>query len=131
MVPSTVRAVLTGLTSATVLACAIQQTDVPHPELVADAAVGPFEITVPIVIPAQPDVSYWEARTSLPELVFDAHIGGFMCGLVYSAPAPDGQWVLVGVTENPKYTPILDIYGERSGNGSSNDTVYYHFRVRD
>ena len=68
-----IRVILAGLLPVILAACTTQQATVPQPGFVADAAVVPFAMTVPMAIPVRPDVSYWEVRTSLPEQVFDAH----------------------------------------------------------
>lgn len=50
---------------------------------------------------------------------------------VYREAVPPGQWVLVGVSEEQRYTPILDIFGDQTGGSTKNDTVYYHFQLVD
>ena len=77
------------------------------------------------------DVSHWHQRTSLPADAREMYLGEWACGIAYREAVPLGQWVLVGVTENRSYTPILDIYEDRTGNSTRNDIVYYHFELSD
>lgn len=73
------------------------------------------------------DLSYWDKRTSprdWPELNMGT------CSMIFLEPeVAQGEWRLVGVSEDARYTPILDIYNDRTGNRGSNGTVYYHFKL--
>ncbi len=111
--------------------CVTPQSSVPQPELVTYTAIDWLDTPVTEAISPNPDLSYWDNRTSLPNREIDLYLEGFACGLVYPEPVAPGQWVFIGISENPNYTPILDIYSDRTGNSSTNSTVYYHFKLTD
>ncbi len=103
----------------------------PQPLVEAEATnesdkTAPAEPILPLF-----DVSHWHQRTSLPADAREMYLGEWACGIAYREAVPLGQWVLVGVTENRSYTPILDIYEDRTGNSTRNDIVYYHFELSD
>jgi hypothetical protein len=75
------------------------------------------------------DLWFWHNRTNPPESELDVQVGDFVCSLIYPLAVPPGQWVLVGVSEEQHYTPILDIYSDQTGISTKNDTVYYHFQL--
>jgi len=108
--------------------CAIQQRSLPQPEMVAGSQIALRDLPPPRPILARPDLSYWEMQTSYPGHDFDLYQGGFACGLVYSEPEPValGQWNLVGISET-RYTPLLDIYSDRTGQRTRNDATYYYY----
>ena len=97
----------------------------------ADTAIQSDESLVTRPILAHVDLSYWHQKTSLPAEELEMYHGEWACGLSYREAVPTGQWVLVGVTKNHGYTPILDVYSDRTGNSTKNDTVYYHFELAD
>jgi hypothetical protein len=75
-------------------------------------------------------LSAWNERTSYPDENLDWFSDGVMCGGVKPEPIAPGQWKLVGIIVNLSYTPILDIYSDRTGLPTKNDsTFYYHFRL--
>ena len=125
------RVLFLGFAPLVTASCVAPQSSVPQPELVTYTAIGRLDTSVTEAISANPDLSYWDNRTSLSNREIDLYFEGFACGLVYPEPVAPGQWVLIGVSENPNYTPILDIYSDRTGNSSTNSTVYYHFKLTD
>ena len=118
------------------VSCAVEpspSTALPLPvlELAADTAIKPGEPIEPKPNLGNIDLRYWHNLTSPPESEFDVHVGGFYCSLIYPLAVPPGQWVLVGVSEEQRYTPLLDIYSDQTGSSTKNDTVYYHFQLVD
>ena len=114
--------------------CAVEESSLHssppmlQPEVLTTTAVETGSDLAHEPILGQFDLSYWETVTSLPETVF---IEPWACGLVYRERVPSSQWRLIGVTDNPRYTPILDIYSDKTGNSTANDIVYYHFQLAD
>lgn len=107
--------------------CAIQQLSLPQPEIVADTRIALRDTPPPRPILARPDLSYWDMQTTYPDHDFDLYQGGFVCGLVNSEPVTLGQWNLVGISENLSYTPLLDIYSDRTEQRTRNDATYYYY----
>lgn len=102
---------------------------VPTPELAAETGFKPNNPLEPRPNLGNIDLSYWNYRTSPPEEELDLYVGDFICGFMYREAVPPGKWVLVGVSEEQRYTPILDIYSDQTGSSTQNDTVYYHFQL--
>ena len=132
--PPQLIALIAGLATAS---CAIESASAPSAlplpalELAADTAIEPGEPLEPRPSLGNIDLSYWDYRTSLPDSELLMFEDGFFCGLIYPEAVPPGQWVLVGISEVQRYTPILDIYRDQTGNRTKNDTVYYHFQLVD
>ena len=103
----------------------------PSLELANNTAIGPGEPVEPRPNLGNIDLSYWHYRTSPPENDLDIYVGEFICSLQWRESVPVGDWVLVGISEQQRYTPILDIYGDQTGSRTKNDTVYYHFQLID
>ena len=55
------------------------------------------------------------------------HWHGFHCGLLQPGSPQPGPWRLSGISP-VYYTPIMDIYADRTKSGASGTTVYYRFR---
>ena len=129
------RAILLVAASLATLSCAVEPSSplstplLPQPMIEADTTIQSDKSLVIKPILARVDLSYWHQKTSLPAEELEMYLGEWACGFVYREAVPSGQWVLVGVTKDHGYTPILDIYGDRTGNSTKNDTVYYHFQL--
>jgi hypothetical protein len=52
---------------------------------------------------------------------------GFLCGFPEPNSPQPGPWRLSGISP-VYYTPIMDIYADRTKSGTSGTTVYYRFR---
>lgn len=131
------RFVLLAVVSLATTSCAVEPSappsmpPLPQPPVDADTTIESDKTLVSKPILARFDLSYWHQRTSLPADELEMYLGEWACGFVYREAVAPGQWVLVGVTKNHSYTPILDIYGDRTGNRTRNETVYYHFELAD
>lgn len=132
--PPQLIALVAGLATAS---CAIKAASptsalpLPALEVAADIAIKPGEPLEPRPSLGNIDLSYWDYRTSAPDDVLDIYVGDYVCGWSFREAVPPGQWVLVGISEVQRYTPILDIYQDQTGNRTKNDTVYYHFQLVD
>ena len=131
------RAILLVAASLATLSCVVGPSSplstplLPQPMIETDTTIQSDKslVTKPILV--RVDLSYWHQKTSLPAEELEMYLGEWACGFVYREAVPPGQWVLAGVTKDHGYTPILDIYGDRTGNSTKNDTVYYHFELVD
>lgn len=131
--PPQLIALIAGLATAS---CAIESAPasalpLPALELTDDTEIEPGEFLEPELSLGNIDLSFWNSLTSAPDDVLDIYVGDFICGWSFREAVPPGQWVLVGVSEEQRYTPILDIYRDQTGNRTKNDTVYYHFQLVD
>lgn len=118
------------LASLISLSCATQQQTLPKLDLEVDAPVELPKLSASSPFIARPDSSYWDDLTVHPDQDFDSFLVGGMCGLVYTEPVALGQWNLVGVSSNSVYTPVLDIFSDKTGRSTNNDTTYYyHFQL--
>lgn len=125
------RITLTFATLPIVVACASSPGTVglPSPDIEIRQP-APFSPAVSLPsgpISASFDLSYWEELTGLPD---GAELNFWTCGtMLLELVISQGEWRLVGISEDNHYTPILDIYNDRTGNRVNNGTVYYHFKL--
>lgn len=74
----------------------------------------------------------WEAFTSRPSADIDDSLNLYTCGVYDWLPQiPPSSWFLTGAQATPVYKPILDIEAMRTGTPSRNETIYYHFRLKN